>query len=123
MPKWLVRIIVYFLGVSFYESSTKPANGEVIRSEFRTIDDKNISFLFYREVFKDTSYRLGKFRDLKIQSFVIHAKMDSEVEGHIATFNNRMYLFKGAWLSWVNDQDLADILLEIYMDFMKSKKH
>lgn len=121
MLRYLLKWWIYLFGVRFYETKLTPGSIEIVRSEFRTVKDHVIKFLFFKESHDDIIFKGGIFFSAKSHAFIIQAQFDDRLNNPVLKFNHTKYFFRGNYLSWFSDQDVADILLSIYLDFIKTQ--
>lgn len=121
MSGFLLRWWIFLFGIKFYESKFLPVSAEVVRSEFLTVKDQVVKFLFFHEVYEDKVYKRGKFTSLKSHAFVVQAIFDDRITYPVIKFNRTRYLFRSQFFPWCNDQVIADILLSIYLDFIRTE--
>lgn len=118
MQLWLVRLFIFLIGIRFYQSNQIPVNSHKLRAVFKTFRGQELSFLFYKETLCDTQYRFGSFRNVFSETIVIEAKFKSDIEYPLMKFNGSFFLFKGRMFRWFNDEVVAKVLLEIYLDHL-----
>lgn len=121
MKNYILKLWIYFLGIRFQETKLTPGSVEIIKSEFKTVKNHKINFLFFKEIHKDIVYKQGSFFSSKSESFVIQAQFDNQLSDNIVKFNYTKYFFRDKCFNWFSDQETADILLSIYLEFIKSQ--
>ena len=108
-------------GIKFYQSDIEVKNTEVIRSVFKTFQNQEIKFLFYRENLEDILYRYNSFKKVNNHIFLIQLEIDGVIKTPLLKFNKKKFSIKGNWLKWVPDDDLADVLLDIYLNYVETE--
>ena len=121
MLRFLLKLLVCLFGIKFYQSEIEIKNTEVIRSVFKTFQDQEIKFLFYRETVEDILYRCNCFKKVNNHIFLIQLELDNDVKTPLLKFNKKKFSIKGNWLNWIPDDVLADVLLDIYLSYAKSE--
>ena len=121
MKRQFLKWWIYFFGVRFYETKTTPDSTEIVRSEFRTVKDHVIKFLFFKEPHNDIIFKGGVFFSAVSHAFIIQAQFDDRLDNLVLRFNHTKYFFRGKCFSWFSDQDVADTLLSIYLDFIRTQ--
>ena len=121
MLRFLLKLLVYLFGIKFYQSDIEVKNTEVIRSVFKTFQNQEIKFLFYRENLEDVLYRYNSFKKVNNHIFLIQLEIDGVIKTPLLKFNKKKFSIKGNWLNWVPDDDLADVLLDIYLNYVETE--
>lgn len=121
MGRQLLLWWTYWFGIRFYKTVTVPISSEVLRSEFKTVGGQEIHFLFFREVYEDIVFKRNRFFTLETHAFILVAKFGDDIVGPVVTFNHAKYLFRGIHFHWFSDQNVSDVLLNIYLKFIRSK--
>lgn len=121
MLRFLLKLLVCLFGIKFYQSEIEIKNTEVIRSVFKTFQDQEIKFLFYRETVEDILYRCKTFKKVNNHIFLIQLELDNGLKTPLLKFNKKKFSIKGKWLNWIPDDVLADVLLDIYLNYVKSE--
>ncbi len=121
MLRFLLKLLVCLFGIKFYQSEIEIKNTEVIRSVFKTFQDQEIKFLFYRETVEDILYRYNSFKKVNNHIFLIQLEIDGVIKTPLLKFNKKKFSIKGNWLNWIPDDVLADVLLDIYLSYAKSE--
>lgn len=121
MLKVFFRLWLYWVGVRFYETDVTPSSAEVLKTELKTVKGQEIHFFFYREAYKDIVYRQGNFYSSETHAFIVQAKFDDEFGHHVTRFNQIRYFFRSPFFSKFEDQFIADILLELYIEFLENE--
>lgn len=121
MLRFLLKLLVYLFGIKFYQSDIEVKNTEVIRSVFKTFQNQEIKFLFYRENLEDILYRYNSFKKVNNHIFLIQLEIDGVIKTPLLKFNKKKFSIKGNWLKWVPDDDLADVLLDIYLNYVETE--
>ena len=118
LTKWFFKLFVWALGVKFYQSKLTPSDMAIVRTVFKTVDNRQIEFRFYREKYVDTFYRFGFFRENHRTEIVIHALFDIDGEHPVLKFNNTRYNFKTNWLNGVGNDVITSVLLGVYIVYL-----
>ena len=121
MLRFLLKLLVYLFGIKFYQSDIEVKNTEVIRSVFKTFQNQEIKFLFYRENLEDVLYRYNSFKKVNNHIFLIQLEIDGVIKTPLLKFNKKKFSIKGNWLKWIPDDDLADVLLDIYLNYVETE--
>ena len=121
MLRFLLKLLVCLFGIKFYQSDIEVKNTEVIRSVFKTFQNQEIKFLFYRENLEDILYRYNSFKKVNNHIFLIQLEIDGVIKTPLLKFNKKKFSIKGNWLKWVPDDDLADVLLDIYLNYVETE--
>lgn len=121
MLRFLLKLLVCLFGIKFYQSDIEVKNSEVIRSVFKTFQNQEIKFLFYRENLEDILYRYNSFKKVNIHIFLIQLEIDGVIKTPLLKFNKKKFSIKGNWLKWIPDDDLADVLLDIYLNYVETE--
>lgn len=121
MLRLLLKLLVSLFGIKFYQSDIEVKNTEVTRSVFKTFQDQEIKFLFYREIVEDILYRCKTFKKVNNHIFLIQLELDNGLKTPLLKFNKKKFSIKGHWLNWIPDDVLADVLLDIYLNYVKSE--
>lgn len=120
---WLAKKWLYYRGIRFYESKGLPSNAESIRTHFvgstAANESVNVTFEFYREVFRDKVYRRGRFVEESHHVFIIKAAFDGKVEHKLLKFNDTRLLCRNVLFPVISDEVIADILQGLYIAYMK----
>lgn len=117
--KHLLYLYIFFKGISFFKTNTVPAKAEFIRAEFRTVKDYKIHFAFYREEFSDLVYRRRMFKRKNYTGFIIQAQFDERFPENLTAMNSMKFLFKDTLLNVFSDKIVSNMLLELYLDYIK----
>lgn len=122
---WLSKKWLYYRGVRFYESKGLPSNSESIRTQFTGTrvekGDIDISFEFYREVFKDMVFKRGKFISEEYHVFLVRASFKGRVEESFLRFNDTRLMCKNAFFPFMTDEVVADVLQGLYIAYLKKQ--
>lgn len=121
MLRFLLKLLVYLFGIKFYQSDIEVKNTEVIRSVFKTFQNQEIKFLFYRENLEDILYRYNSFKKVNNHIFLIQLEIDGVIKTPLLKFNKKKFSIKGNWLNWIPDDVLADVLLDIYLNYVETE--
>lgn len=120
---WLAKKWLHFHGVRFYEGKYVPKSAKTISTTFMgtRIDDNDteVSFEFYREIFKDNIYRPSKFEVDTYHVFIVKAKFRGIEDERFAYFNDTNLLCKSIWIYKLPDEVVVDVLQGLYIAFIK----
>lgn len=120
--RWLfIKTYIYFRGVRFYSTDRSPEVKEFKRAEFKTIDNKEIIFKFYKEIYSDSIYKRNKIYNKKIIAYVISIDIDNDLDVAIKEFNNLKIVFSSELISEEHEEELDRQLLNVYLKFLKNK--
>lgn len=117
----LLYLYIYFKGITFFKTLTIPANAEFIRAEFRTIQDYEIQFSFYREDFCDLIYRRKMFHRKNYTGYIIQAKFDDRFPESLTGMNSMKFLFKDCVLNTLSDRLVSSMLLDLYLEYIQAR--
>lgn len=121
MLKLLFRLWLHWVGVRFYKTDIAPTSVEVLKTELKTVKDQKIHFFFFREEYKDIVYRQGKFHTSETHAFIVQAEFDDQFGQKVTKFNQIRYFFRSHFFSRFDDQFIADILLDLYIEFLENE--
>lgn len=122
MPlRYLLYLYLYFKGITFFKTSTVPANAEFIRAEFRTVQDYEIHFSFYREEFCDLVYRRKMFNRKNYTGYIIQARFDDRFPESLTGMNSMKFLFKDCILNTLSDRLVSNMLLDLYLEYIQAR--
>lgn len=110
---------MYFKGITLFKTTTVPAKAEFIRAEFRTIQDYKIHFAFFREEFSDLIYRRKMFKRKNYVGYIIQVQFDERFPENLTSMNSMKFLFKDSILNFLSDKLVSNILLDLYLDYIK----
>lgn len=120
--RWLfIKAYIYFRGVRFYATDRNPEVKEFKRAEFKTIDNKEIIFKFYKEIYSDSIYKRNKIYNKKIIAYVISIDIDDDLDVAIKEFNNLKIVFSSELVTEEHEEELDRQLLNVYLKFLKNK--
>jgi len=119
--KILLRIIIFFIGIRFYKTTYIPKSESFIEAKFTTIDNKIIEFLFYKEIITDIKLINNNFIKKEKTFYIIKSIFFSDVPDDILKYNGVSCIFYNRYLQLYNNKDIADTLLEVYLDFIKNE--
>jgi hypothetical protein len=121
LQKLLFRIYLYFKGIRFYETECIPKSPEFRRAVFDTVNKKTVEFFFYREICEDLIFRRGKLSKETFIGYVIQARFDNSFPDRIVHFNNMKFFFNSKNILFQDESQICDIMLHIYLDFLKAE--
>ena len=119
LKKLLFLLTVYVRGIKFYESCYTPKTSEFKEAIFVTVDDYLIKFTFYKETFENIKYIRNRVVKEKYVVFIVKTNFDNKLPNSLINFNNLKYVFTSTYMYDSNDEIIADILLYIYLKFIK----
>lgn len=122
MIKWLlVKFYLYFKGVRFYQTDRSPNTMAFKKSIFKTIDDYNVCFYFYKEIYDDLVYKRGKIYNKKFIGYLIRIDIDNNFPERLRKINNMKIVFSSDLISECTQDEIDKQLLSVYLDFIKKK--
>lgn len=118
--KWLEH-----KGIRFYETRGLPTNAESIRTTFQgsRVNDGEVevTFEFYREVFRDQVFRRGIFYTEEYHVFLVRAAFKGHVEEHFLKFNDTRLMCKNGLFPLIPDDVVTEVLQGLYIAYIKAK--
>lgn len=122
---WLAKKWFFFKGVRFYESKGLPSNAEFVRIQFSGTKihegDINVTFEFFREVFRDKVYKKGGFTTKEYPVFLIKASFNGEIDEKLLRFNDTRLLCKSGFFPVLSDEVIAEVLQGLYIAYIKEQ--
>lgn len=113
-----LRLILRLRGIRFYETSHVPRTQPMRRGVFNTRNQGPVEFHFYKEFCEDVVYKHGKIRKLQFVGFVVQARFAGDVTPALRRYNNLKFFFPAKYLRYLNDEQITEALLRIYLDFI-----
>ncbi len=122
LKKLVIKAIIYFRGVTFYETDLTPKSQSYKKLEVETVHGHEVQFFFYEEEMSDIRYKYGYFTHSKTKVCLLQAAYDDEMSPIIKKYNNlKIMIDKNDFL--FNDDDLiAEVLMSAYLDFILAKE-
>lgn len=115
--------MIFNRGIRFYETTIIPKSPDFKSKKFETVSGHEIKFYFYKEECEDLIHRRGKIRKEVFTGYTVQAHFDDEIpiKHDLRRFNNMKFFFNGKDFPEMDEQSIADHLLEVYMDFIRSE--
>ena len=122
LKKLVIKAIVYFRGVTFYETDLVPKSNSYKKLEIETVHGHEVNFFFYEEEMNDIRYKYGYFKHSKTKVCLLQAAFDDKMPPLIKKYNNlKIMIDKGDFL-FDDDELIADVLMTAYLDFILAKE-
>lgn len=114
-----LRLILRLRGIRFYETSHVPRSQPMRKGIFTTRNQGPVEFHFYKEFCEDLVYKHGKIRKLRFVGFIVQAQFAETVAPPLRRYNNLKFFFPAEYLKFLNDQQVTEALLRIYLEFIQ----
>lgn len=128
---WLIEKWFYYRGIRFYESKDLPSSAESLQIQFTGTDPRNenikVTFEFFREIYKDSVYRKGRFFTKEGKSFLVghtflvKAQFDGIADEKFLRFNDTRLLCKSGFFALLSDETVANVLQGLYIAYIKDQ--
>ena len=115
------KLFVFFKGVKFFKYDTALQQTEFKKAVFKTVGDHNLEFLFYKQVAEDLVYRRGRVTRHSFVGYVIQLKVDENLPAEIYKYNNLKFFFKNQSYFVKDENQIASLLLNIYLDYIRKE--
>lgn len=113
------KLMLHYRGIRFFRTDIIPRKAEFRRTEFQTLDDRQIQFLFYREEFENIIFKRGKIFKESFHCYIVQSKFDNYFPDDINKFNNLKFVFNANSLILTDEEKICTALLNVYLDFIK----
>lgn len=113
------KLIFYFKGIRFFRTDIIPSKAVFRKTEFKTVDDKQLEFLFYREIFEDIVFKRGKIYKENFHCYIVQSNFDESYSNIINQFNNLKFVFNAKSLAFTDEEKICHALLDVYLSFIK----
>lgn len=117
----LFKLYLFFNGIKFYKTEAVPKSPEFRSAIFETVGKHKVGFYFYRETYEDLIFCRGKIRRSPLNGYVIQVKFDEGHVGPLYQYNNLKFFFNRKFIPLTDENRICEILLGIYMDFLRSE--
>lgn len=121
MLKPLIRLYLWFKGLSFTET-TKAPSGPVFRT-LTTVSDQNLTlyFDFRKEQYTLRTYRRGKIIVHSEERYTVTARHTGEFPATLLLHAPATLRIAGKQIPFLGDELSGHILTEIYLELMKAR--
>lgn len=121
LKRLLLRMILFFKGVRFYETTAVPKSPEFRKVEIRLVNGHRVEFYFYKEHCEDLIFRYNKISRETFYGYVIQARFCDNLPEVLYRYNNVKFFFNPKAIFGFNEEILTEVLLEIYLNFIKEE--
>lgn len=118
--RWFLKLYINLVGIKFCCTEIDPTVIEFKRAIFTSVGDYLVEFSFYKKTSSDFFYRFGLLRKRNIIGYVIKAKIDNRFPMRIQRYHGVKIHFESDTLIIKDDQVIASVLLELYLDYLQN---
>lgn len=113
-----MRLRIFMLGVTFYRNDTL-TDTPAFREDTITVKDiGKINIQFYTKRYIERRFRFGFFRNVDRLAYILRAKIDGQFDDEVYHYNRTDFTFLFNKISRSNQQAVAQVLLETYVDYL-----
>lgn len=115
---WCVSVYVHLTGVRFYSTDTLPVNTDIQKFIVKTLHGYSITFTFYKEKLKFSSYSFKKLKFSLSTIYVVKAEFDSSAPPIMLNYNS-VRIFVGRHFVYLfTEEIIIQTLLNVYLDYL-----
>lgn len=115
----MIKLYVAMRGIRFYTTERMPCSAAFKKSEFRTVDDREVNFFFYKEIFTDYVRKHSRTKKVQHVAYSICMCVDASLPACLTKYNNLKVVFKYDGVSEQLEDDLDKELLLQYLNFLE----
>lgn len=115
------KLFVFLKGVKFFKYDTPLQQREFKKAVFETVGDHRLEFLFYKQVAEDLIYKRGRVTRQSFVGYVVQLKVDEKLPAEIFKYNNLKFFFKNHSYFVKDENQIANLLLKIYLDYIRKE--
>lgn len=114
----LLNVLLFYKGIRFYKTDRALRTKEFKKAVFKTHENHILEFYVYKENMDNLVLIRGRIKHITEVVYIIQLKITDDLPLFFSEYNNLKILFSSNSLFEIDQDYIANILLNVYIEFL-----